>query len=140
MKAVVKQVDGLTFVAKSDSNHWIVMDGPREYFGHEAASRPMELLLISLGGCTASDVAAILKKKRVKLDGFEVRLEAERREEHPKVFTKIHLEFIFYGKGIREEDVKRAIELSQNKYCSVSAMLRKAVDISYSYKIVEDVS
>ena len=138
MKAIVKQVEGLTFVAKADSNHWIVIDGPKEYFGSEAAPRPMELLLISLGSCTASDVAAILKKKRVKLEGFEVNLEAERKDEHPKVFTKIHIEFIFYGKEIREEDVRRAIELSQNKYCPISAMLRKAVEISYSYKIVEN--
>ena len=85
MRAIVKQVEGLTFVAKADSNHWIVIDGPKEYFGSEAASRPMELLLISLGSCTASDVAAILKKKRVKLEGFEVKLEAERKDEHPKV-------------------------------------------------------
>ncbi len=138
MKAIVKQVEGLTFVAKADSNHWIVIDGPKEYFGSEAASRPMELLLISLGSCTASDVAAILKKKRVKMEGFEVNLEAERKDEHPKVFTRIHIEFIFYGKEIREEDVRRAIELSQNKYCPISAMLRKAVEISYSYKIVEN--
>jgi len=138
MRAIVRQVEGLTFVAKADSNHWIVIDGPKEYFGSEAAPRPTELLLISLGSCTASDVAAILKKKRVKLEGFEVNLEAERKDEHPKVFTKIHIEFIFYGKGIREEDVRRAIELSQNKYCPISAMLRKAVEISYSYKIIEN--
>ncbi|HEC87251.1 MAG TPA: osmotically inducible protein OsmC [Thermoplasmatales archaeon] len=137
MEAIIKQVEGLTFVAKADTNHWITIDGPKQFFGSEAASRPMELLLIALGSCTASDVAAILQKKRVKLDRFEVRLTAERAEEHPKVFTKIHIEFLFGGKNIQNKDVERAIELSQGKYCPASAMLKKTVEITHSYKIEE---
>ncbi|HEC81673.1 MAG TPA: OsmC family protein [Thermoplasmatales archaeon] len=138
MEALIKQVEGLTFVAKADSNHWVIVDGPKQFFGSEAAPRPMELLLIALGGCTASDVAAILKKKRVELQSFEVRLNAERAEEHPKVFTKIHIEYIFSGKDIQEKDAKRAIELSQEKYCPISAMLKKAVEITYSYEILRE--
>ena len=137
MKVEIKQVEGLTFIGKGDTNHWIVIDGPKEYFGSEAASRPMELLLIALGSCTASDVAAILNKKRVKLDGFKVVVEGERAEDHPKVFTKIHIDFIFYGKNLEKKHLERAIELSQRKYCPISAMLEKAVEITYSYKIEE---
>ena len=138
MKAEIRQVEGLTFIGKGDTNHWVVIDGPKEYFGSEAASRPMELLLIALGSCTASDVAAILNKKRVKLDGFKVVVEGERAEDHPKVFTKIHIDFIFYGKNLEKKHLERAIELSQGKYCPISAMLEKTVEITYSYKILEE--
>jgi len=138
MEAKIKQVEGLTFVAKADSNHWVTIDGPKQFDGSEAAPRPMELLLIALGSCTASDVASILKKKRVKLQKFEVTVSGERSEEHPKVFTKIHIEYIFGGENIRHEDLKRAIELSQDKYCPISAMLKKAVEITYSYHIIEN--
>ncbi|RLF28177.1 MAG: osmotically inducible protein OsmC [Thermoplasmata archaeon] len=138
MEAIIKQVEGLTFVAKADSNHWIAIDGPRQFFGSEAAPRPMELLLIALGSCTASDVAAILQKKRVDLREFHVKLRAERAEEHPKVFTKIHIEYVFGGRGIQNKDVERAIELSQGKYCPISAMLRKTVEITHSYRVLEE--
>jgi putative redox protein len=135
MQVKIKQVEGLTFVGKADGNHWVTIDGPKEFFGSEAASRPMELLLISLGACTASDVAAILKKKRVDVNKFEVNLTGERTEEHPKVFTKINIEYEFTGENLKNEDVERAIELSQNKYCPISAMINKTVEITYNYKI-----
>jgi putative redox protein len=135
MQVKIKQVEGLTFLAKADSNHWITIDGPKEFFGSEAASRPMELLLISLGSCSASDVAAILKKKQVELQSFEVILSGDRAPDHPKVFTSISMEYIFTGQNIRNEDVERAIDLSQNKYCPISAMLNSVVKINYSYKI-----
>ncbi|MEF8879197.1 MAG: OsmC family protein [Candidatus Thermoplasmatota archaeon] len=135
MEVKIKQVEGLTFIGKGESNHWAAVDGPKKYDGYEAASRPMELLLISLGSCTGSDVASILKKKRVDLEGFELKIEAEQSKDHPKVFTKIHIEFVFYGEGIDENDLERAIELSQKKYCPVSAMLREKAVISYSYQI-----
>jgi putative redox protein len=90
---------------------------------------------MALGGCTASDVVPILKKKRVPLEDFEVRLTANVREEHPQVFTDIHIEYIFYGEGIKPQDVERAIELSITKYCSASAMLRGSVNITHSYRI-----
>ena len=136
-KAFVKQLQGITFVGKTDTNHWITMDGPENFYGSNAGIRPKELILISLAGCTGSDVVAILQKKKVNFTGFEINIEAEQQEEHPQVYTKIHLEYVFYGKNIQEKDVERAIELSQTKYCSVTAMLQKAVTIEHSYKIVE---
>ncbi|MEP0861089.1 MAG: OsmC family protein [Ignavibacterium sp.] len=137
-KAFVKQVKGITFVGKTDSNHWITMDGPEEFGGSNAGIRPKELLLISLAGCTGSDVASILSKKRVKLDGFEMNITADVADEHPQVFTKINLEYVFYGKNLPIKEIERAIELSQTKYCSVTAMLQKAMPIEHSYRIVEE--
>jgi putative redox protein len=137
-KAVVKQLDGITFIGKTDSNHWVTMDGPENFGGSNAAIRPKELLLLSLGGCTAADVIAILQKKRVKLDDFEIQISAESTETHPKVYTKIHLEFVLFGKGIKEQDVERAIELSQTTYCGVTAMLQKSIEITHSFTIKEE--
>jgi putative redox protein len=134
-KAYIKQLKGITFVGKTDSNHWITMDGPEKFGGSDAGIRPKELILLGLGGCTASDVASILAKKRVKLDDFEINIETEVSEEHPQVFTKLHLEYVFYGKDINTNDVERAIELSQTKYCGVTAMLEKSVQITHSYRI-----
>lgn len=135
--AFVKQVQGITFAGKTDSNHWITMDGPENFYGSNAGIRPKELLLLSLAGCTGSDVIAILQKKKVDLKGFEINIKAEQQEEHPQVYTKIYLEFLFYGKNISEKDVERAIELSQTKYCSVTVMLQKAVEITHSFKIID---
>lgn len=135
--AIVKHIQGVTFIGKTDSNHWVVMDGPEQFGGSDAGIRPKELLLIALGGCTGSDVSVILQKKKVKLDGFEMNIKAEVQETHPQVFTKIHLEYVFYGKDIPKEAVERAIELSQKTYCSVTAMLQKAVEITHSYRIEE---
>lgn len=136
-KALVKQVKGITFIGKTDSNHWITMDGPESFGGSDAGIRPKELLMLSLGGCTGSDVASILGKKKIKLDGFEMNISADVAEEHPQVFTKMHLEYVFYGKNLPVKDIERAIELSLTKYCSVTAMLQKAIPIEHSYKIVE---
>jgi putative redox protein len=137
--AYLKQINGITFAAKSDSNHWVVMDGPEESSGSNAGVRPKELILMGLAGCTASDVVNILKKKRIRVNDFEMNIKAELAEEHPKVFNKVHLEFVFYGENIPEKDVERAIELSQTKYCSVTKMLEKSVDITHSYKIVSGI-
>lgn len=134
--AVIKQVQGITFAAKADSGHWVMMDGPAEFGGSSAAGRPKELLLFALGGCTASDVIPILKKKRVPLEGFELRISANVAEQHPQVFTDIHLEFVFTGDGINHADVERAIELSTTRYCAVSAMLRGSVKITHSHRII----
>lgn len=136
-KAFVKQIQGVTFVGKTDSNNWVVMDGPEEFGGSNAGTRPKELLLLSLAGCTGSDIAVILKKKKIKVDGIEMNITADMKETHPQVFTKINLEFIIYGKDIPKEAVERAIELSQNTYCSVTAMLQKSVEITHSYRIEE---
>jgi len=112
-----------------------MMDGPESVGGTNAGSRPKELVLYALAGCTASDVVNILKKKRVSLQGFEMRLTGHEREEHPKIFTDIHVEYVFVGEGIKPVDVERAIELSTTKYCSVSAMLQPTVKITHSYRI-----
>lgn len=129
-------ISGLSFVAHADSYHFVNIDSSLN--GEPTgASSPMELLLVSLGGCTGSDVVSVLQKKRVKLSKFEVHVRGERREEHPRVFTRIAIEFVVYGSDIRTADVKRAIELSSTKYCSVSAMLRSGgVEVSYTQKIV----
>ena len=135
--AFVKQIKGITLAGKTDSNHWITMDGPESFGGSNAGIRPKELILLSLAGCTGSDVIVILQKKKVKLDDFEMNITAEMADEHPQVYTKINIEFVFYGKDIQEKDVERAIELSQTKYCSVTHMLNKSVEITHSYKIVQ---
>jgi putative redox protein len=135
--ALVKHIKGVTFIGKTDSNHWVPMDGPVEFGGSDAGTRPKELLLLALGGCTGSDVAVILQKKKIKLENLEINLSADVRETHPQIFTKIHVEYVFYGKDIPQEAVERAIELSQKTYCSVTAMLEKSVEITHSYKIIE---
>lgn len=134
-KAYVKQLKGITLIGKTDSNIWITMDGPEEFGGSNAGIRPKELVLLALAGCTGSDVISILQKKRVKLEDFEIFINAETREEHPQVFTKIHIEYVFYGNELKKEDIERAIELSSTKYCSVQAMLKPAVEITHSYRI-----
>jgi putative redox protein len=138
MKAVVKQIEGCSFIGKAESNHWVPVDSKKEFAGSDAAMHPMELVLLALGSCTGCDVVSILEKKKVQLTGFEVHIDAERSETHPKVFTKIHLEFMFYGTGLNPVHLKRAIELSQEKYCPVSAMLKSSVPITTSYRIVDD--
>lgn len=135
-QAIVKHIKGVTFLGKSDSNHWVTMDGPESFGGSDAGTRPKELLLIALGGCTGSDVITILLKKKVQISNFEMNITADVAEEHPQVFTKINVEYVFHGKDIQEKDVERAIELSQTKYCSVTHMLNKAVEIRHSYKII----
>lgn len=137
-KAFMKQVRGITFVGKTESNHWVTIDGPENFGGSNAGIRPKELILISLAGCTGSDVASILQKKKAKLDGFEINVTAEQNDEHPQVYTKINLEYVFYGKNLSVKDIERAIELSQTKYCSVTAMLQKAVTIEHTYRIVDE--
>lgn len=137
MQATVKQVEGLSLIGKSDSNHWVTLDSVKSFGGAEAATKPMELVLIALGGCTAMDVLSILKKMREDVRDFDVNLDAEKAEGHPSVFTKIHLHYIIKGKNIKSENVNKAIELSMNQYCSVSAMLKKSVDVKWDFEIQE---
>ncbi len=136
-QALVKHIKGVTFAGKADSNHWVMMDGPENFGGSDGAIRPKELLLLALGGCTGSDVITILEKKRIKIESFDINLSAEVQETHPQVYTKIHIEYVFKGSNIPEKDVERAIELSQDKYCSVTAMLQKAIEITHSFRIIE---
>jgi len=137
---VVKNVEGLTFLGRAKSKHWVAMDGPETFGGSEAASRPMELFLISLAGCTGADVASLLKKMRVKYDKFEIHVDSERAEEHPKVYTKIYLKYLLWGQDLEaeKEKIEKSIDLSQNKYCSISAMIRSAnIPVEYSYELLE---
>lgn len=138
MKATVKWVDGAQFLGESGSGHSVVMDGPPDHGGRNVGVRPMEMLLIGLGGCASFDVMSILQKTRQKVVNCRTELEAERADAVPAVFTSIHLKFIVEGKGLKEPQVKRAVELSAEKYCSASIMLEAAgVKISHSYEIVE---
>jgi len=134
-EALVRHMQGMTFAGKADSGHWMMMDGPAQLGGSDAGSRPKELVLIALGGCTGSDVASILQKKRVPFEDLELHLTADAAEEHPQVYKSIHIEYVVFGENINAADLERAIELSTTKYCSVSAMLRASVEITHSYQI-----
>ena len=140
MEAIIKQVDGLSLIGKAGSNHWIAMDAAEDVGGSNAGSRPLELLLLGLGGCTAMDVISILKKKRSPVKNITIALKADRAEEFPKIFTEIKLKFFVYGdkENIKPRDIERAIELSSTQYCSASNMLKKSANIEYEYEIVDD--
>ncbi len=136
---IVKNVNGITFLGRGKTKHWVVIDGPETYGGSDAGTRPMELFLISLAGCTAADVASLLKKMRVNYNNFEVHIDAERAEEHPKVYTKIDLTYKLWGKNLEsdKDKIEKSIDLSQNKYCSISAMLRAAnIPLSHTYELI----
>jgi putative redox protein len=133
----IKWVDGMTFMAETESGHLLWMDGAPEGGGRNLAPRPMEAVLAGTGGCTAYDVVLILKRSRQEVTGCELRMTAERAETDPKVFTRIHLHFIVTGKGLRPNMVENAIRLSHEKYCSASIMLGKTADITHDYEIVE---
>ena len=135
MSITIKQIDGITFVAKGNSNHWVAMDANPQTGGSGAASSPMEFLLFGLGGCTAVDVVMMLNKRKKNLKNFEIQVESKRADAHPKVYTEIHLTYKFWGEDLTEAEVKRAIELSKTKYCSASAMLGKTAKITYEYRI-----
>lgn len=124
------QKEGLRFIGHVEGSPDVTMDS-------ENGPTPMELVLMALGGCTGMDVISILQKMRKDVKDFEINLSAERAQEYPKVFTKIHLEYVIYGSNIDENSVKRAIELSQEKYCGVGAMLKRSGEITYSWRIVE---
>lgn len=138
MKATVKWVDNVMFLAESGSGHSVVMDGAPEHGGRNMGVRPMEMLLMGLGGCSAFDVMTMLNKSRQKVVDCEARLEAERADAVPAVFTSINLHFIVTGVGLKESQVARAVSLSAEKYCSASIMLEAAgVAITHSHEIVE---
>ena len=137
MRARVKWLDHMSFVGESGSGHSIVMDGAEEFGGRNLGARPLELLLLGLGGCTAFDVILMLKKARQKVDDCEVLLTADRSLEVPKVFTKIHVHFVVKGRELSDSHVKRAVTLSAEKYCSASKMLEKTAEITHDYEIVD---
>jgi putative redox protein len=135
MKARIKWVEAMTFLGESGSGHTVVMDGAPEYGGRNLGMRPMELMLQSLGGCTAFDVMLILKKARQQVTDCVVEIDGERAESEPKVYTKIHVHFILSGHDLDEKHVARAVTLSAEKYCSASAMLGKTAVITHDYEI-----
>lgn len=135
MKAHLTQLKGITFAAKGTSNHWVMIDGPEEFGGSMGAPRPMELILFGFAGCAGSDIASILAKMRATVEQFEINVDAERAEHHPKVFTKIHLSFLFKGRNLKPKDMERAIELTRTTYCPAWAMLKDVVEITYSYDV-----
>lgn len=138
MQARVKWVEEVLFMGQSGSGHTVMMDGPSEVGGRNLAARPMEMLLMGLGGCSTFDVVSILKKSRQAVTACEVELRAERAETEPKVFARIDLHFIVSGHNLKDSAVQRAVSLSAEKYCSASIMLERAgVDISHSYSIVD---
>lgn len=138
VKAKVTYTDGLQFVGSANSGHAIVLDGDPEVGGNNTGLRPMELLVIGLGGCAGMDVASILKKKRQNLTGLEINVSGKKAEDYPQKYTEIEVEFLVKGKGLSEEAVKRAIDLSMDKYCSVKATLEAAAGITARYQIIEE--
>lgn len=138
MNVSVKWTDGRQFLAESGSGHSVVIDVPPDHGGRNTGPRPMEMLLMGLGACTSFDVLDILEKSRAPVEDCVASIEAERADAVPAVFTKIHVHFTVTGKGLKESQVKRAVELSADKYCSASIMLAKGgVDVTHSYTIVE---
>ena len=129
--------EGMTLLAETGSNHVVVMDGAPEGGGRNLAPRPMEVVLLGTGGCTAYDVVVILKKSGQDVTGCEVKLVSERAPADPKVFTKIHMHFVVRGRGLKRNLVEHAIRLSHEKYCSASIMLGKTADITTDFEIVE---
>mgnify|MGYP001578904753 FL=1 len=138
IEAKVTYVDGLQFVGEAASGHAIVMDGDKEVGGRNTGARPMELLLIGLGGCSGMDVVSILKKKKQEINGVEIKVKGEKAENYPKKFTDIDIEFIVRGRNVSDDAVKRAVELSMEKYCSVKATLEGSAKITWRYKIIEE--
>jgi putative redox protein len=137
MKARVKLIEGVSFVGQSESGHSVVMDGAPESGGKNLGVRPMEMLLMGLGGCSAFDVVLILRKGRQQVTDCVADLSAERADSDPKVFTQIHVHFTVTGMGLDPKRVKQAVKLSAEKYCSASIMLGKTAEITHDFEVVE---
>jgi len=137
MKATIKWLDGVSFVGESESGHAVVLDGPPDAGGRNIGMRPMEMVLVGMGGCAAFDVVSILQKARQPVTDCRVELTAERADEIPKVFTRIHVHFVVSGHGLKEAQVERAVKLSAEKYCSASIMLGKTAAITHGFEIID---
>ena len=129
---------GMRMVGDVEGGPSVIMDSSHPEYGNHTGPSPMELVLIGLAGCTSMDVVSIMEKKREPMTNLQVKVQAERADTHPKVYTKIHLEYVAYGTGVSETALARAIELSERTYCSVNAMLSKTAEITTSYRIVEE--
>lgn len=138
MQAKIKWVEDMMFMGQSGSGHAVVMDGPPALGGKNMGIRPMEMMLMGLGGCTSFDVMLILQRSRQQVTDCVAELSAERAETDPKVFTKIHIHFVITGINLKEKMVQRAVELSATKYCSASIMLAQSVEITHDYEIIEN--
>ena len=138
MKATVRWRGGVSFEGESGSGHRVVMDGPPEHGGRNQGPRPMEMLLLGMGGCAAFDVVHILRRGRQEVSGCVAELRAERADTEPKVFTAIHIHFRVSGPGLSDKAVARAVRLSAEKYCSASIMLGKTARITHSHEVVDD--
>ena len=136
MKMCIKWNDGVSFLGETESGHTVLMDGAPEAGGRNLGLRPMEMVLMGTGGCTAFDVVMILKKSRQDIIDCMVEIEAERATEDPKVFTRIHYHFILTGNNLKPQQVERAINLSAEKYCSASIMLGKTAEMTHDFEIV----
>lgn len=137
MKARVKLLEGMTFVAESGSGHAVVVDASPDVGGRDLGPRPMELVLMGTGACTAIDVMLILRKSRQAVTDCVVELDSERATEEPKVFTRIHMHYVVTGKALAANQVERAVKLSKEKYCSATAMLGATAEITWDFEIRE---
>ena len=138
MKAQVTWNGGMQFEGSADRGHKLILDSSPDVGGNDSGFRPMELLAISLAGCTAMDVISILRKKRQGVTAFEVKVDAQRANDHPHVFTEMKVTYVLRGRGIDPAAVARAIQLSEEKYCPAQAMLRQAAPITLAYEIIEE--
>ena len=137
MKARIKWIENVCFMGESETGHAVVLDGAPDAGGRNLGMRPMEMLLIGMGACTAFDVVTILKKARQPISDCVAEMQAERADEVPKVFTRIHVHFVVTGKGLNPTQVERAVKLSAEKYCSASIMLGKSAEVTHDFEIVE---
>lgn len=137
METRLKWAGGAAFIGLSSTGHTVVMDGPPEGGGRNLGPRPMEMLLLSMAACSSYDVVSILQKSREDIRDCDVRISAKRADDYPKIFTDIHLHFIVTGKGVKDRNVRRAIELSAEKYCSASIMLGAMARITHDFEIIE---
>jgi len=137
MKTTVRWIDGMMMIGESPSGHAIIMDGPEDLGGKNLGIRPMEMLLLGLGGCTTVDVVSTLKKMREEVRDCRAEITAERADDHPKVFTRIHINFVVEGSNLNEKKVSKAVSLSADKYCSASIMLGKTADVTHDFEIHE---
>ncbi len=136
-KATIRYNGGLQFVGEADSRHAVVMDAEEKFGGRDSGARPMELLLMGIGGCSGMDIVSILRKKREQVTDLQINVEGKMAEDYPHKYTQIDIEYVVTGKNLSGEAVKRAIQLSMDKYCSVKATLEGAAKINFSYKIIE---
>lgn len=138
MKSTAKWVEGMAFDVTTSSQHTLRLDAAVELGGENSGPQPLEMLLVGLGSCTGMDVISLLKKMRQDVTGYEVSVSGERATEHPKIFTSIVVEHVVSGRNLSEDAVRKAIHLSEDKYCPVGAMLSKAASVEHSYRVVEE--